>query len=174
MDCLSLSWQYQLFCLLSLLFHSPFSFSSSLSSNSPCSALLQFSNSLSLHSFASPSLHASVIPIHSYDYRSNFHMCDNSYPKIVSWKKDKDCCSWDGVKCDDTTLLVSGLDLSCSWLSSSIPSNSSLFLLYHLRSLNLAGNNFNYSLISFEFGSYKMLTPLNLSYSFFLAKSHDG
>ena len=101
-------------------------------------------------------------------------MCDNSYPKIISWKKDKDCCSWDGVKCDDTTLLVSGLDLSCSWLSSSIPSNSSLFLLYHLRSLNLAGNNFNYSLISFEFGSYKMLTPLNLSYSFFLAKSHDG
>ena len=45
-----LSWKYQLLCLLlSLLFHSPSSFSSSLSSISPCSALLQFNNSLFIH-----------------------------------------------------------------------------------------------------------------------------
>ncbi|XP_030930661.1 receptor-like protein 7 [Quercus lobata] len=97
-------------------------------------------------------------------------MCDNSYPKTASWKEDKDCCSWDGVECDNATRHVIGLDLSCSWLSGSIHSNTSLFLLRHLRSLNLAGNDFNYSLIPSEFGNFKTLTHLNLSHSGFLGK----
>ncbi|KAM3744315.1 hypothetical protein ACB098_06G043600 [Castanea mollissima] len=97
-------------------------------------------------------------------------MCDNSYPKTASWKEDKDCCSWDGVECDNATRHVIGLDLSCSWLNGSFPSNSSLFLLRHLRSLNLAGNFFNYSLISSEFGNFKTLTHLNLSHSGFSGK----
>ncbi|KAK4576258.1 hypothetical protein RGQ29_026993 [Quercus rubra] len=97
-------------------------------------------------------------------------MCDNSYPKTGSWKEDKDCCSWDGVECDNATRHVIGLDLSCSWLNGSIHSNSSLFLLRHLRSLNLAGNRFYHSLISSEFGNFKNLTHLNLSHSLFSGK----
>ncbi|KAK4580723.1 hypothetical protein RGQ29_024392 [Quercus rubra] len=157
-----LGWKYQLFCLvvlLSLLFHLPSSFSSSLSSISPCSALLHFNSSLSLHRSASLSF-----------YTSRIQMCDNSYPKTASWKEDKDCCGWDGVVCDQTTRHVIGLDLSCSWLSGSIHSNSTLFSLPHLRTLNLAGNDFNYSLILSEFGNFKSLTHLNLSSSTFSGK----
>ena len=170
----SLTFNYQLFffffffffCLLSLLF--PSSFSSSFSSNPQCSALLHFNNSLSLDSSASP-------PLDTHDlfdtyYRSNNKMCDNSYPKTGSWKEDKDCCSWDGVECDNATRHVIGLDLSCSSLSGSIHSNSSLFLLRHLRSLNLAGNFFNDSLIPSEFGNFKTLAHLNLSSSGFNGK----
>ena len=154
------SWKYQLLCLLlSLLFYSPSFFTSSLSSISQCSALLQFNNSLSLDSSASPSFHASRI-----------QMCDNSYPKTASWKEDKDCCTWDGVVCDKTTGHVTGLDLSCSWLNGPIHSNNTLFFLPHLKTLNLAGNNFKHSLISSEFGNFKALTHLNLSYSGFSSK----
>ncbi|XP_050247136.1 receptor-like protein 7 isoform X1 [Quercus robur] len=166
---MGLTFKYQLFfffCLLSLLF--PSSFSSSFSSNSPCSALLHFSNSLSLDRSASPSLDTTD----SYygSFRPNTQMCYNSYPKTASWKEDKDCCSWDGVECDNATRHVIGLDLSCSWLNGSIHSNSSLFLLRHLRSLNLAGNFFNHSLIPSEFGNFKTLTHLNLSHSGFSGK----
>ena len=167
----SLTFNYQLFfffffCLLSLLF--PSSFSSSFSSNPQCSALLHFSNSLSLDRSFSPPL--DTRDDFSNSYRSNIQMCFNSYPKTGSWKEDKDCCSWDGVECDNATRHVIGLDLSCSWLSGSIHSNSSLFLLRHLRSLNLAGNYFYDSLIPSEFGKFKTLTHLNLSHSCFSGK----
>ena len=163
-----LAWKYQVLCLLSFLFHStPSSLSISLSSISPCSALLHFNHSLSLHRDASPPFDTYA---DSIDHRSNIHMCDNSYPKTTSWKEDKDCCSWDGVVCDQTTRHVIGLDLSCSWLNGPIHSNSTLFFLPHLRTLNLAGNCFNESLISSEFGNFKTLTHLNLSYSCFIGK----
>ncbi|KAF3953072.1 hypothetical protein CMV_021444 [Castanea mollissima] len=163
-----LSWKYQVLCLLSFLFHStPSSLSSSLSSISPCSALLHFNHSLSLHRDASPPLDTLD---YSTNYRSNIHMCDNSYPKTASWKEDKDCCTWDGVMCHKTTRHVIGLDLSCSWLNGSIHSNSTLFFLPHLKRLNLAGNFFNYSLILPEFGKFKSLTHLNLSHSAFFGK----
>ncbi|KAL4607782.1 hypothetical protein ACB092_09G200000 [Castanea dentata] len=119
---------------------------------------------------ASPSLDS---PLYSSEYRYNIHMCDNSYPKTASWKEDKDCCTWDGVLCDQTTRHVIGLDLSCSWLSGPIHSNSTLFFLPHLRTLNLAGNCFDPSLISSEFGNFKALTHLNLSYSCFIGKIPD-
>ena len=153
-------WKNQLFCLLvllSLLFHFPSS--SSLSSVSPCSALLHFSYSLSVHRDASPSFDTPRI-----------QMCENSYPKTASWKEDKDCCTWDGVVCDQTTRHVIGLDLSCSWLYGAIHSNSTLFFLRHLTSLNLAGNDFSRSLISSQFGNFKSLTHLNLSNSMFSGK----
>ncbi|KAK9999560.1 hypothetical protein SO802_019163 [Lithocarpus litseifolius] len=94
-------------------------------------------------------------------------MCENSYIKMESWKEDKDCCAWDGVICDNSTRHVIGLDLSFSCLFGSIPSNSSLFLLRHLKTLNLAGNDFFPSLISSEFGRFHRLTHLNLSGSSF-------
>ncbi|KAF3949788.1 hypothetical protein CMV_024381 [Castanea mollissima] len=160
-----LTRKYQVLCLLSLLFlHSPLSFSSFLSSNSQCSALLQFSNSLSLNSSASPPFFSrSGLDFIGVDV----HLCDISYPKTASWKEDKHCCSWDGVECDKNTGHVIGLDLSCSRLKGTIHSNSTLFLLRHLRTLNLAGNDFYPSLLSSEFGQFRSLTHLNLSRSRF-------
>ena len=153
-----LTWKYQVLCVLSLLFlHSPSFLSSLLSSDSQCSALLQFNNSLSLERSA----------FHSSYYRSgsNAQLCETSYPKTASWKEDKHCCSWDGVECDKNTGHVIGLDLGYSRLKGAIDSNSTLFLLRHLRSLNLAGNLLDYSLNSSEFGQFKSLTHLNLSNS---------
>ncbi|XP_024046694.1 receptor-like protein 9DC3 [Citrus clementina] len=96
--------------------------------------------------------------------------CDGrqqSNPKMLSWNDGTDCCSWDGVTCDMVTGQVIGLDLSCSWLHGSIPSNSSLFLLPYLETLNLGSNDFNSSLISSGFGRLISLTRLNLSNSYF-------
>ena len=148
-------WLSQLFYLL-LLFYSQLTSSSSFNSSSPLlcsqdqsSALLQFKQLFSLSEDASP-------------------FCDDiSYPKMEYWKEGTDCCSWDGVTCDSVRGDVIGLDLSCSWLYGTIPSNASLFLLPHLQRLNLAFNNFNDSQISSGFGRFAELRYLNLSDSVF-------
>uniref|UniRef100_A0A2N9HBJ0 Leucine-rich repeat-containing N-terminal plant-type domain-containing protein n=1 Tax=Fagus sylvatica TaxID=28930 RepID=A0A2N9HBJ0_FAGSY len=89
-------------------------------------------------------------------FKESFVMSKNAcidpsgYPKIASWKlegMDRDCCSWDGVECDDDTGHVIGLDLSSSCLYGSMVSNSSLFRLVQLQRLNLAYNDFNFSQI---------------------------
>ena len=109
-------------------------------------------------------------------FKQSFHWNLNScfYPlKISSWKVegvDTDCCSWDGVECNEETGHVIGLDLSSSCLYGSLLSNSSLFSLVHLRRLNLAYNDFNSSQIPSGFSRLSGLTYLNLSASFFLAK----
>ncbi|KAF3954476.1 hypothetical protein CMV_020180 [Castanea mollissima] len=145
------TWKYQVFFLFCLILHSqlpfPSSLSTSFSSMPPCSALLHFSKSFSLKKSASV-----------------YHP---SYPKTASWQEDKHCCTWDGVECDKNTSLVVGLDLTSSWLYGNIHSNSTLFFLPNLRRLNLADNHFNDSLIPSEFGNFKSLTHLNLSYSVF-------
>jgi hypothetical protein len=152
-------WLSQLFYLLLLLysqFTSSFSLSSPFSSSSAllCSqeqsiALLQFKG---LFSFSEDA---------SSDY------CDqHSYPKMETWKEGSDCCSWDGVTCDRVRGDVIGLDLSCSWLEGTIPSNSSLFLLHHLQRINLAFNNFESWPISSGFGQFSRLRYLNLSHSY--------
>nr|XP_048330763.1 receptor-like protein 7 [Ziziphus jujuba var. spinosa] len=112
------------------------------------SALMQFKDSLAVHKSASP--------------------CD---PKVLQWKShgvnSSNCCSWDGVQCDGKIGHVIGLDLSSSCLFGSINSNSTLFNLVHLQSLNLAVNNFNYSEIPVSVGQLFRLTYLNLSGSTF-------
>ncbi|KAH0706186.1 hypothetical protein KY289_011262 [Solanum tuberosum] len=90
-----------------------------------------------------------------------------SYPKRSSWNTSRDCCSWDGVVCDDITGHVIELDLGCSGLVGTIDSNSSLFQLSHLQMLDLTGNNFSNSHISPEFGKFSSLTHLDLSNSNF-------
>ncbi|KAF5459206.1 hypothetical protein F2P56_023180 [Juglans regia] len=101
-------------------------------------------------------------------HNDTFSSC---FPKAASWSVEaehgrSDCCSsWDGVECDPHTAHVIGLDLSDSCLYGSINSNSSLFRLSHLRSLNLAFNDFNYSKIPSTIGNLSWLTSLNLSYS---------
>ncbi|KAG5628883.1 hypothetical protein H5410_000600 [Solanum commersonii] len=90
-----------------------------------------------------------------------------SYPKTLSWNKSTDCCSWDGVYCDEMTGQVIELNLSCSQLHGKFHSNSSLFRLSNLKRLDLSGNNFSGSLISPKFGEFSSLTHLDLSYSSF-------
>ncbi|KAK4725717.1 hypothetical protein R3W88_030634 [Solanum pinnatisectum] len=93
--------------------------------------------------------------------------CRESYPKTSSWNTSRDCCSWDGVVCDDITGHVIELDLRCSRLVGTIDSNSSLFQLSHLQRLDLSFNNFSNSHISPEFGKFSSLKHLDLSKSYF-------
>ncbi|TYJ39214.1 hypothetical protein E1A91_A04G051300v1 [Gossypium mustelinum] len=110
------------------------------------SALLQFKSNLSL-SISNCSQEVHIFSAHKMD----------------SWDEDTDCCKWEGVVCDNRKGNVIGLDLSCSGLSGSLQSNSSLFSLQNLRWLNLAGNYFGNSEIPSEFGKLRSLTYLNLS-----------
>uniref|UniRef100_A0A2N9HAT7 Leucine-rich repeat-containing N-terminal plant-type domain-containing protein n=1 Tax=Fagus sylvatica TaxID=28930 RepID=A0A2N9HAT7_FAGSY len=105
-------------------------------------------------------------------FERNVNACSDpfAYPKFASWKHegvDKDCCSWDGVECNNDTGHVIGLDLSNSCLYGSLVSNSSLFHLVHLQKLNLAFNNFNFSQIPSGFSRLSRLTYLSLSFSYF-------
>ncbi|GKV21786.1 hypothetical protein SLEP1_g31732 [Rubroshorea leprosula] len=89
-------------------------------------------------------------------------------PKVDLWKSQGvDCCSWEGIWCDQNTSHVIGVDLSSSCLFGFINSSSSLFRLGHLQYLNLALNDFNFSKIPFAVGNLSRLTYLNLSGSFF-------
>ncbi|XVF79490.1 hypothetical protein PTKIN_Ptkin14bG0227000 [Pterospermum kingtungense] len=91
----------------------------------------------------------------------------SAHPKTNSWKEGTNCCLWDGVSCDNITGQVISLDLSCSRLSGTIPSNSTLFHLSYLQRLDLSGNDFKKSKISPEFGRFSSLTHLDLSDSWF-------
>ncbi|XP_050207860.1 receptor-like protein 33 [Mercurialis annua] len=115
------------------------------------SALLQFK-----HSFLS----------------TNTCSASSDYPKLESWKfvegeSSGDCCTWDGVECDNRTNHVISLDLSNSCLSGSINSNTTISDLFHLRRLNLAYNSFRSSPIPSRIGNLSSLTHLNLSFSGF-------
>ncbi|KAF8019006.1 hypothetical protein BT93_H3782 [Corymbia citriodora subsp. variegata] len=90
-----------------------------------------------------------------------------AYPKTLSWKDNDDCCSWDGIECDENTGHVIGLDLGSSFLYGSIDNNSPLFQLAHLEKLNLSNNYFNYSQIPSRVGDLTRLTHLDLSASVF-------
>ncbi|KAM1230247.1 hypothetical protein ACFX2G_041322 [Malus domestica] len=115
------------------------------------SALLQFKDSFTIDKSASRSTDA--------------------YPKVTSWKPaeggNSTCCLWEGVKCDEKTGHVIGLDLGSSCLHGSINSNSSIFRLVHLQRLNLSDNNFNYSQIPPSIRNFPSLTHLDLSTSVF-------
>ncbi|PON46738.1 LRR domain containing protein [Parasponia andersonii] len=99
--------------------------------------------------------------------------CFGCNPKFSSWKSEgegSNCCLWDGVECDENTGHVVALDLSSSCLYGSIDSHSSLFLLSHLRRLDLADNHFNYSRIPTALRQFSRLTYLNLSMSRFFGQ----
>ncbi|KAH7544492.1 hypothetical protein JRO89_XS15G0174300 [Xanthoceras sorbifolium] len=151
---------YPVLCLLFLFSYlqvtSSLSLNSSSQSRKLCSseesfALLNFKNSISINSSASS--HCDYYAV--------------SYPRTASWKQGSDCCSWDGVTCDAFTGHVTSLDLRSSCLLGTLEVNSSLFLLHHLRNLNLACNNFQGSRMSSNFGQFPYLTHLNLSSSYF-------
>ncbi|XP_056173355.1 receptor-like protein 6 [Syzygium oleosum] len=144
-----------LLCFLFLV-HSSLPFALPLCPPDQRDALLLFKNSFVLDSMASH---------FSCDEALNYPV--TSYPKTNLWNKSLDCCSWDGVTCDNVTGNVIGLDLACSWLHGSLHSNSSLLLLQHLRSLDLSGNDFAGSQISPNLTAFTKLTHLNLSRSHF-------
>ncbi|XP_027769353.1 receptor-like protein 6 [Solanum pennellii] len=148
---MSLFFFYSFLCfvlLISLCFSS--SFDHHLCSPTETSALLQFKQSLQV--------------------KSDYSLCDTSFPKTKSWNESKDCCTWDGVTCDVLTGHVIGLDLSCSQLVGNFHPNSSLFQLHHLQTLNLAYNDFYPSSIPHNIGRLTNLRHLNLSYSTFDGK----
>ncbi|WMV07099.1 hypothetical protein MTR67_000484 [Solanum verrucosum] len=87
--------------------------------------------------------------------------------KTLSWNKSIDCCSWDGVHCDEMTGQVTELNLAGSRLQGKFHSNSSLFQLSNLKRLDLSFNNFSGSYISPKFGEFSSLTHLDLSNSNF-------
>ncbi|XP_058183464.1 receptor-like protein 7 [Rhododendron vialii] len=119
------------------------------------SALLQFKHMFTINSSSASSYYCDYFGI-------------PSHPKTLSWDENaSDCCNWNGVTCDGLTGHVIGLDLSCSQLYGTMHPNSSLFQLSHLQRLNLAYNDFNFSRISYAFGSFASLTHLNLSWSAF-------
>jgi Leucine-rich repeat (LRR) protein len=156
-------WLSQLFYLL-LLLYSQLTSSSSSSFSSPSTLICSQYQSSALLQFKH---------LFSFTQDASFY-CEevgqHSYPKMENWKEGTDCCSWDGVTCDRVRGDVIGLDLSCSWLNGTIPSNSTLFLLPHLQRLNLAFNDFNSSLISSGFGRFARLEHLNLSSSLFFGQ----
>lgn len=108
----------------------------------------------------------------SFIIRTSASTYEGAYPKVLQWKSGQtentsNCCSWDGVKCDEQTGNVIGLDLSSSCLFGFINSSSTLFGLRHLRSLSLADNDFNYSEIPPAIAHLPRLTNLDLSSSRF-------
>ncbi|MBA0662885.1 hypothetical protein Goklo_006951 [Gossypium klotzschianum] len=74
---------------------------------------------------------------------------DDPYPRIdiESWNKSIDCCSWEGVKCNNVTGDVIGMDLSHSCLVGSLFASNSLFQLHNLQWLDLSSNNLRGSLL---------------------------
>ncbi|GLT83644.1 hypothetical protein SLE2022_019210 [Rubroshorea leprosula] len=137
---------------------SPFS-TTHLCSHEEALALLQFKTSFSINY---------TIPYpDDPDYCvDNFYTKPN-YSKIESWKEGIDCCSWDGVSCDNVTGHVIALNLSCSFLYGTFPSNSTLFFLRNLQSLNLALNDFRLSKIPSEISQFTRLKHLDISRSRF-------
>lgn len=92
------------------------------------------------------------------------------YLVTENWNTNLDCCDWNGVTCDNTTGDVIGLDLNSGMLQGTIYSNSSLFHLPQLRTLNLAFNDFTGEL-PHEIGIFSnSLTHLNISQCSFNGK----
>ncbi|KAL4322540.1 hypothetical protein S245_049655 [Arachis hypogaea] len=87
-----------------------------------------------------------------------------SYPKTLSWIPTTDCCSWDGIECNELTGHVIGIDLGSSQLYGFMDPNSTLFSLVHLQSLDLSDNDFNHSQIPAKIGELSQLRYLNLSH----------
>ncbi|GLT32390.1 hypothetical protein SLA2020_070610 [Shorea laevis] len=93
--------------------------------------------------------------------KNKLHFHSDISLKLMKWNQSVDCCMWEGVTCD-LRGLVTDLDLSNKWIFDGIDNSWSLFNLQHLRSLNLANNNFS-SIFPLGFDKLSNLRHLNLS-----------
>ncbi|KAH0912178.1 hypothetical protein HID58_035499 [Brassica napus] len=129
------------------------------------SSFLVFSLSYSILAFASsPAKHLCRPDQRDalWEFKSEFHfsgMAPNE--KTQRWLNNTDCCFWDGVSCDLKTGNVIDLDLCGSSLNGSLLSNSGVFKLQHLQSLNLSSNNLA-GFLPDSIGNLKHLTVLQL------------
>ncbi|TXG55533.1 hypothetical protein EZV62_020789 [Acer yangbiense] len=105
----------------------------------------------------------------SFSIKKSISVDPSAYCKTELWnlEEDSDCCSWDGVECNEDTGYVIKLDLGSSCLYGFIDSTNTLFNLVHLQWLSLADNHFNSSKIPSEIKNLSNLSHLNLSYSVF-------
>jgi len=95
-------------------------------------------------------------------FKSSFSI-DGYARKTKTWKYGTDCCSWHGVTCDTVSGHIIGLNLGWEGLEGIIHSNSTLFLLVHLQTLDLSSNYFSDSHFHSKFGGFLNLTHLDLS-----------
>ncbi|GKV43698.1 hypothetical protein SLEP1_g50958 [Rubroshorea leprosula] len=130
-----------------------------------------FSSSLHASSFLTTQLcsyeEAAALLQFKTSFSINYTAFPPGYSKTESWKEGIDCCSWDGVSCDNVTGHVIALDLSYDCLSGTFPSNNTLFLLKNLKSLNLSFNDFRLSKIPPKISQLTKLKHLDISYSRF-------
>ncbi|GKV33077.1 hypothetical protein SLEP1_g41624 [Rubroshorea leprosula] len=127
-----------------------------------------FSSSIHASSFLTTHLCSHEEAAALLQFKTSFSInYSKAYSKTESWKEGIDCCSWDGVSCDNITGHVIALDLSNDCLSGTFPSNSTLFLLKNLESLNLALNDFRLSKIPPEINQFTRLKHLDVSSSKF-------
>ncbi|GLT27007.1 hypothetical protein SLA2020_020370 [Shorea laevis] len=96
------------------------------------------------------------------------HACVDPY---LRKSQGIDCCSWEGIWCNQYIGHITGLDLSSSCLFGSINSNSSLFCLSNLEYLNLSGSLF-YGQVPQEISKLSRLAKLDLSFN--LDYSYQG
>ncbi|KAL1208328.1 Receptor-like protein 48 [Cardamine amara subsp. amara] len=99
-----------------------------------------------------------------WEFKREFYVHSNGIAadkKTEMWKNKTDCCSWDGVSCNPKTGQVVELLLRDSSLNGPLRSNSSLFRLQHLRSLDLSANNIS-GILPDSIGNLKYLRVLSL------------
>ncbi|KAH7669452.1 Leucine-rich repeat protein [Dioscorea alata] len=98
--------------------------------------------------------------------------------KLSSWVMGQDCCSWEGVHCDNLTGNILALELrgpdpwsyesySLHYLQLRGEISPSLLHLRHLNHLDLSANFFDGASIPSFIGQFKELRYLNLSNSYF-------
>ncbi|KAF3431965.1 hypothetical protein FNV43_RR26701 [Rhamnella rubrinervis] len=87
---------------------------------------------------------------------------ESAYPKVLQWKSEENnnCCSWDGIECDEENGHVVSLDLSSSCLFGSINSILSRHLT-SLEHLHLSGVGLS-SMLPDSFANLKSLASLAL------------
>ncbi|KAF8102001.1 hypothetical protein N665_0201s0293 [Sinapis alba] len=98
-----------------------------------------------------------------WEFKNEFHFSGSMAPnaKTQTWINNTDCCFWDGISCDLKTGNVVDLNLPGSFLNGSLRSNSGLFKLQHLQSLNLSSNNLA-GILPDSIGNLKYLRVLKL------------
>ncbi|KFK36280.1 hypothetical protein AALP_AA4G102200 [Arabis alpina] len=125
--------------------------------------IFALSNSLLLV-IASPSQHLCLPHQRDalWEFKNEFYVHSDvlsSDNKTEKWRYNTDCCSWDGVSCDPKTGKIVELGLEDSSLNGPLRSNSSLFRLQHLQSLDLSYNNFS-GILPDSIGNLKYLSVL--------------